>query len=90
VSTRRRRRSVPAPRSAGQLIEEPEQSLLDVVDGLLEKGVVVNGELILALADVDLVYMRLSALLCASDRVFPPEDLRDTRRTRVRSRRAPR
>ena len=31
----------------------------------------LNAELILALADVDLVYIRLSALLCAADRVLP-------------------
>ena len=30
-----------------------------------------NADLILALADVDLVYVRLSALLCAADRVWP-------------------
>jgi hypothetical protein len=29
--------------------------------------------LILALADVDLVYVRLSALLCAADRVLAPK-----------------
>ena len=33
----------------------------------------LNADLILALADVDLVYIRLSALLCAADRVrFAP------------------
>jgi hypothetical protein len=48
---------------------EPETSLLDVIDSLLNKGVVLNADVILALADVDLVYLRLSALLCAADRV---------------------
>lgn len=51
-------------------VEEPETSLLDVLDSLLNKGVVLNADVILALADVDLVYLRLSALLCAADRVF--------------------
>jgi hypothetical protein len=37
---------------------------------LLNKGVVLNADVILALANVDLVYLRLSALLCAADRVF--------------------
>jgi Gas vesicle protein len=37
----------------------------------LNRGVVLNSEIILALADVDLVYLRLSALLCAADRVLP-------------------
>jgi len=50
-------------------LQQPEDTLLDVVDNLLNKGIVLNGELILALADVDLVYLRLSLLLSAADRV---------------------
>jgi hypothetical protein len=42
-----------------------------VLDNLLNRGVVLNADLILALANVDLVYVRLSALLCAADRVLP-------------------
>jgi hypothetical protein len=53
-------------------IIEPDASLLDVIDSLLNKGVVLNADIILALANVDLVYVRLSALLCAADRVFEP------------------
>jgi hypothetical protein len=41
------------------------------VDHVLTKGVVVSGDVVLALADVDLVYLRLSALLCAADRLTP-------------------
>ncbi|HEY7141993.1 MAG TPA: gas vesicle protein [Methylomirabilota bacterium] len=48
-----------------------DASLLDVVDHVLTKGVVVSGDIVLALADVDLVYLRLSALLCAVDRLTP-------------------
>lgn len=51
------------------LIVAPETSLVDIIDNLLNRGVVLNADLILALADVDLVYLRLSALLCAADRV---------------------
>jgi hypothetical protein len=43
-----------------------------VLDHVLTKGVVVSGDLVLALADVDLVYLRLSALLCAADRLVRP------------------
>jgi hypothetical protein len=50
-------------------LQQPEDTLLDVVDNLLNKGVVLNGELVLALADVDLVYLRLSLLLSAADRI---------------------
>jgi hypothetical protein len=42
------------------------------VDHVLTKGVVVSGDIVLALADVDLVYLRLSALLCAADRLAAP------------------
>lgn len=54
-----------------RIIEQSETSLVDVIDNLLNRGVVLNADLILALADVDLVYVRLSALLCAADRVLP-------------------
>jgi hypothetical protein len=53
-----------------RIVDDSETSLLDIIDGLLNKGVVLNADLILALADVDLVYVRLSALLSAADRVM--------------------
>ena len=67
---------VPTPRpqprrEIGRIFDETETSLVDVIDNLLNRGVVLNADLILALADVDLVYVRLSALLCAADRVWP-------------------
>jgi hypothetical protein len=52
-------------------MDESEASLLDLIDNLLNRGVVLNADLILALANVDLVYVRLSALLCAADRLVP-------------------
>jgi len=57
-------------RFVGRILDE-ESSLLDLIDNLLTKGVVLNAELILALANVDLIYVRLSALVCAADRVLP-------------------
>ena len=65
-------KTVAAPkRRVGRIIDEDESSLLDLIDNLLSKGVMLNADLILALADVDLVYVRLSALLCAADRILP-------------------
>jgi hypothetical protein len=55
------------------LIEEADASLLDLVDHVLNKGVVVTGDVMLGLAGVDLVYLRLSALLCAADRILPAD-----------------
>jgi hypothetical protein len=54
-----------------RIVADEESSLLDLIDNLLAKGVMLNADLILALANVDLVYVRLSALLCAADRVLP-------------------
>ena len=64
-------RHAPAPqRQVARLIDQSDSSLLDVLDNLLNRGVVLNADIILALANVDLVYLRLSALLCAADRVL--------------------
>ena len=60
-----------AKRHVARIVADEESSLLDLIDNLLAKGVMLNADLILALADVDLVYVRLSALLCAADRVLP-------------------
>ena len=58
----------------GSIFGEPDTNatLLDLVDNLLNRGVVLHADAILALADVDLVYLRLTALLAAADRVFGP------------------
>lgn len=65
----------PAPRTAAeQVLDRDETSLLDVIDNALNKGIVLSGDVTLALAQVDLVYVRLSLLLCAADRVLPAED----------------
>ena len=59
-----------AQAARGRLIDADDSTLLDVIDNLLSKGAVLNADLILALANVDLVYVRLSALLCAADRIL--------------------
>lgn len=60
-----------ATRQVARVIDDSEATLLDLIDNLLSKGVVLKADLILALANVDLVYVQLSALLCAADRVMP-------------------
>lgn len=67
-----RRMTIPRPQIA-RIFDDGDASLVDVIDNLLNRGVVLNADVILALAGVDLVYLRLSALLCAADRVLPPE-----------------
>jgi hypothetical protein len=57
-----------------ELIDGSDLSLLDTVDHLLDKGVVLTGEVVIGLAGVDLIYLRLSAVLCAADRVLPKKE----------------
>jgi hypothetical protein len=65
----------PAPTAeATRVLGHEDASLLDVVDNVLNKGVVISGDLTIALAQVDLIYARLSLLLCAADRILPTED----------------
>ena len=52
------------------LLGETDASLLDLVDNVLTKGVVIDGEIILGLAGVDLIYLRLGVILCAADRIL--------------------
>jgi hypothetical protein len=74
---------------ADTVLETQESSLLDVIDHLLNKGVMATGDVTLGVAGVDLIYLRLSALLCAVDRLLPPEPDRPPRRSRHARRRAP-
>ena len=61
----------PSRAQVAQIIDDDEKSLVDVIDSLLNQGVMLNADVVLALANVDLVYLRLSALLCAADRILP-------------------
>jgi hypothetical protein len=59
------------PTVIDHVLEAPDTTLLDVLDNLLNKGVMANGDVTLGVAGIDLIYLRLSALLCAADRVLP-------------------
>lgn len=63
------RRAPAPPTAADDILHDADASLLDVIDNVLNKGVVLTGEVVLGVAKVDLVYLRLSALLCAADRI---------------------
>lgn len=60
----------PARAQTREILESADASLLDVVDNLLNKGVVLSGDVVVGLAGVDLLYLRLSVLLCAADRIL--------------------
>jgi hypothetical protein len=62
------------PRKADQVLDLPDASVLDVLDHVLTKGVLASGDVTLGVAGIDLIYLRLSAILCAADRVLPARD----------------
>jgi hypothetical protein len=56
---------------ASRVLDANQTSVLDLLDHVLNKGVMATGDVTLGVAGVDLIYLRLSALLCAVDRVMP-------------------
>lgn len=46
-----------------QIVRNQRVTLLELLDRLLDKGVMVKGEIVLSVADVDLVYLNLGLLL---------------------------
>jgi hypothetical protein len=72
------------PPALAAAIQSPDRTILDLVDNLLNRGVLLRGELILGLADVDLVYLQLSVLLAAADRALGPHPALARRRPPAR------
>lgn len=60
-----------------------ELSLLDLVDSLIDRGALLNADVTLGLANVDLVYIRLSALIAAADRILAESRPKDDQKTVV-------
>jgi len=58
---------------AEQILEVGDDTVLDLLDRLLNKGVMLNGDVTLGVAGVNLIYLRLSALFAAVDRVLSSE-----------------
>ena len=50
-----------------EIVRQREVALVDLVDRLLAGGVVIGGDLTLSIADVDLVYVSLRALITSVD-----------------------
>ena len=67
-----RRLPAPArPTVADEVLQPQDDTMLDLLDRLLNKGVMLTGDVTLGVAGIDLIYLRLSTLLCAADRVLP-------------------
>ena len=50
-------------------MNEEELSLLETLDHLLDRGVVIAGEAVISIGDVDLVYLGLNIVLANVDAV---------------------
>ena len=50
-------------------IRHKDVALLELLDRVLDKGVVVAGDVTISVADIDLIYLGLRVLLCSVDRM---------------------
>ena len=50
-----------------QLMREKQVTLLDLLDRILDKGVLLGGDITISVADVDLIYVGLKLLLSSVD-----------------------
>ena len=74
----------PGPRTlpvVDQVLDPSQDTVLDLLDHLLNKGVMLNGDVTLGVAGIDLIYLRVSSIFCAADRIMPPERRTKRRRT---------
>lgn len=46
-------------------LRHKDVTLLEILDRVLDKGVVIAGDLTISVADVDLIYLGLRVLLCS-------------------------
>jgi hypothetical protein len=50
--------------------EDQELSLVDLVDHVLNKGIVLAGEATIAIADIDLIYLGLNVVLASVETIL--------------------
>ena len=48
---------------SGEVLEEAELSLLETLDHVLNRGLVIAGEITISVADIDLIFLGLNVLL---------------------------
>lgn len=58
-----------SPRPRGAAPPERDHTLAELVSRVVDRGVVVTGEVVISVAGVDLVYLALDVLLAATDRL---------------------
>jgi gas vesicle structural protein len=50
---------------SNELLEQQDVTLLDLLDRLLNKGIVISGDLMISVANVDLIYVGLRLVVTA-------------------------
>jgi gas vesicle structural protein len=51
-------------------LENKELTLLDLLDGIIDTGVVVRGEILISIADIDLIIIDLKLLISSIESAF--------------------
>lgn len=74
------------PPSIGRAGHTPEVTLVDLIDRLLDGGVVIHGDITLAVADVDLLYVGLRALVASVNTIEEKMGVQLSARSAVLSR----
>lgn len=54
---------------SNQSEEQKEMSLLELLDRLLDKGIVIYGDLMISIADIDLIYLGLRLVIGSVDTI---------------------
>lgn len=52
------------------LFENKEMTLLDLLDGIIDTGVVVRGEILISIANIDLIVVDLKLLISSIESAF--------------------
>ncbi|WP_026691525.1 gas vesicle protein [Alteribacter aurantiacus] len=55
-------------------LEQSDVSLLDILDAVLDKGVVLRGDITISIADIDLVYLDLRILLTSVETLIESQN----------------
>jgi len=69
--------------SDGELAEEAQLSLLETLDHVLNRGLVIAGEITIAVADVDLIFVGLNVMVSSVETA--QEVLRNRERNAVKA-----
>ncbi|MEH7177677.1 gas vesicle protein [Neobacillus vireti] len=54
--------------------ENKEMTLLDLLDGIIDTGVVVSGEILISIANIDLIVVDLKLLISSIESAYGPSN----------------